>query len=255
MIQYVQLWTSRIQRFFSISWFKTLVFNLSYLPLKKAFKLPVLLYNVRLSGSGKYIFDIPTERIKFGMIKLGINYEPACYSRQPFVINNGGCIIFHGSVLAGNSSNITIHEGGSLSLGKNCDINAFARIVCHNKIEIDDFCSIGWNVSIMDTDFHEFRTSPDECYREVSKPIHIHSNAWICTGCTILKGSSIPEGCTLATNSTLNRRIISDTYTLVAGTPAKALQTHIYRKDKEDVKSYINWNLTSGIRVYGLKSN
>lgn len=52
--------------------FSTIYFNLYYLPFKQAIKLPILLYKPHLINVNRGGVKIQSNKIHFGMIRLGI---------------------------------------------------------------------------------------------------------------------------------------------------------------------------------------
>jgi hypothetical protein len=132
------------------------------------------------------------------MIKLGVRSQSTCTQKGIWLTNNG-TLIFKGATVLGNGCKIEIKAGATLVIGSNTGITGDTIINCHKHITLGDFFSCGWNVSICDTDFHE-------CFRiiegkkqlmKVCKTITIGNFVWVCQNVTILKGTIIPDWCTL----------------------------------------------------------
>ena len=74
-----------------------------------------------------------------------------------------------------------------------------------------------------------YNNRTDSFRHEIINPdedIQIGSNVWICDSVTILKGSNIPDGCTLGYHSFVNKKF-DQANCLLAGTPAKCIKNNI----------------------------
>ena len=88
---------------------QTIYFNFHYLPFKQAIYLPILLYKPHfLKLKGKV--QIESDKIKFGMIRMGFRtcgiYPNTGISWE----NHGGSILFKGSFKIGNDSYLVFGE-------------------------------------------------------------------------------------------------------------------------------------------------
>ena len=95
--------------------------------------------------------------------------------------------VFHRTVLA------TITENAYIEIGKS---GISGAIICATeKILIGDYCGLGVNVRIYDTDFHPLnpiqRMNQQSIYDAKHAPVIIHDNVWIGADSIILKGSII----------------------------------------------------------------
>ncbi|WP_160132617.1 acyltransferase [Halococcus salsus] len=132
------------------------------------------------------------------------------------------------------ASDATIHAGGGLprighgsvlriegdfSIG-NSFVNSEFRLLCEDRIEIGDRCSIAWDVALSDTDRHSLFT--DEETKPTTAPITINDNVWIGSGTRIKKGVVVGEGAVIASESVVTRDIPPKT--LVAGAPARVIE-------------------------------
>lgn len=182
--------------------FHSIYFNFYYLPIYKAWKLPILLYKPKfLSIKGKVIIDSPT--VKTGMIQLGLNMVSS-YPNTGIKWENEGTIIFKEKIIIGNNSTITIGKKGTLFIGSNVTATTSLRIACFHKINIGNHTLIGWDCTIMDTDFHQFQNTKGEllpCYG----PITIGEHNWLSMKCIILKNTTTPNHSYWGACSILNK--------------------------------------------------
>lgn len=191
----------------------SLYFNLRYLPLSQALKLPILLYKphfinnpgtVRING-----------KVHFGMIKLGI-YGVSIFPNNGIVIENRGQIIFNGVTTIGNNSAITLREGATLEIGNKFVASTGLKLVCYDSVTFEDNVRIGWNCQIIDTDFHTIKTTDGG--GEAGKsygPIRIGHDVWVANGCKLYKNVSIPHSSVVGADTIIHKPIDCKPYSLI----------------------------------------
>ena len=107
-----------------MNWWRTILFNFKHLPFSQAIHLPILLYRPgSISGNGMFVLDVEREKVKFGMLKLGVKNENSILTKTGICISNNGKIIFKGAGVIGNGCSLTIGNHGILSMGKNFEYN------------------------------------------------------------------------------------------------------------------------------------
>jgi acetyltransferase-like isoleucine patch superfamily enzyme len=218
---------SVLRKIFQLN-YKTIYFNFHYLDFKDAIRFPFFIGNNvvfnKLKGEIK-INDI----VKMGMIRIGkdgISIFDNQFSRT--ILDIDGVIIFGGEASIGQGSKISVGAMGNLELGKNFRITAQSTLISYQNVKFGDDCLISWNVQLMDTDFHgiydetALRLNPN-------KPITIGSNVWIGYGASILKGAIIPNGCVIASSTT------------VAGVLEKPNAVYVSKSDIKKVRDNISW--------------
>lgn len=240
-----------IQRILSIQWIKTIGFNTKYLPLHIAIRLPILLYKSRTDFSGKIHLDFDKSNVRFGMIKLGVNHENCLYRKGGFSLQGNGTIVFKGSLILGNASSITIMNEGILTFGANCGLTGGVMIHCGERIDIEDNFSCSWNTTISDSDLHEYIDADTQQPIPCTKPIRIGSNVWCCQNVILSKGAVIPDWCTIASGSVVNKNFSNaPAGSIIAGIPASVIDKRIRRKDLTKISSLKHWNITNGFRLF-----
>lgn len=95
---------------------------------------------------------------------------------------------------------------GTLTIGNNVFFNQNNIIVCHNEINIGDYCLFGPNVVIYDHD-HKFGLNGIAVNEFNSAPIIIDNNCWIGANVTILRGTHIGEGSVIGAGSIIKGKI------------------------------------------------
>jgi len=112
-----------------------------------------------------------------------------------------------------------------VDIGQNTWINNnFSAISEDSSISIGQDCLIGHDVFVIDSDFHPL--DPNQRHtgkKSLSQPVYIGNNVFIGSRVTILKNSSIGDGCVVAAGA-----VVSGTFparSLIAGNPAKLIRT------------------------------
>lgn len=172
---------NKIRLFCKVNWWRTILFNFKHFTFSQAIHLPILLYRPgSISGNGMYVLDVEREKVKFGMLKLGVKNENSILTKTGICISNSGKVIFKGSGVIGNGCSLTIGKDGILQMGRNFGITGDVSIHCYENINIGDFFSCSWNVSIDDTDHHKLMDVEHNKEKAETKPIKIGNNVWIC---------------------------------------------------------------------------
>ncbi|RCW48866.1 acyltransferase [Paenibacillus prosopidis] len=106
-----------------------------------------------------------------------------------------------------------------IEIGDYTFINRRSEIRCKEQVKIGNNCAISWDVSIIDTDYHQLSGT------ESTKPVFIGDKVWIGCKSTILKGITIGNGAVVAAGSVVTKDV--EPYTLVAGVPAKEVKRNV----------------------------
>jgi acetyltransferase-like isoleucine patch superfamily enzyme len=129
-----------------------------------------------------------------------------------------------------------VGDGGKMSIGDYCHFCG-AVLLCEMSVTIGNFVSLGWNVTLADTDFHPIepalriqdaiacsnlgtgRPRPPILKRAVV----IEDDVWIGPGATILKGVRIGAGAFIEPGSLVTRDVPAGVR--VGGNPARIVQS------------------------------
>lgn len=159
------------------------------------------------------------------------NVTGSFQSRQPVVLRGKGQISFDENVKLGviNSphfynSYIYIEArtpNSKISLGKNVSINNASSIVSEKEINIGNDVLIGYNCSIIDSNFHDL----DPLKRRDTDPnpetVNIGDNVFIGNDVTILKGVTLGKNVVVAARSLVTKSFPENV--IIAGCPAKVV--------------------------------
>ena len=102
-------------------------------------------------------------------------------------------------------SYIAVVNDGKMCIGNNVTMNRNTIIVCHESITIGNHCSIGPNVLVYDHDHCFDSIGLQDGYR--TAPVVIKDNCWIGGSVTILRGTTIGEGCVIGAGSVVKGNI------------------------------------------------
>lgn len=119
---------------------------------------------------------------------------------------------------------VTLHRNSKIIIGDNTYINF--NFICESaeSIEIGKNCSISWNVTIIDSDFHNLNDS-----KSSKTPVIIGDHTFIGCNSTILKGVHIGNNVIIGANSLVARDIPDNC--LACGNPAKIIKNNIKWND------------------------
>ena len=207
---------------------KTIYFNFKLLPFSYAIKLPFMVsYHIKLKGINRSNFIIKKKKMGFASQRIGFGGSLVGYgvSKKGIIsIKNNGKIVFEGDV--GLSRGLTIdNDGGTITFGDNFRMNYSCVISCdHAPITIGKGTVLGWNVTIKNGDGHSV------IYDGEKKPqyaeIEIGEHVWLCSCCTVLKGTHIGNDSVVAYQS-LVTKAENENGVLYAGVPAKIIRRNI----------------------------
>lgn len=216
--------------------FSSIYFNFHYLPFKQAIKMPIILYKPKLlkcKGEIKIEGKIKTAMIQWGKDNVslypnsGIVYE-----------NHGGTIIFKGECFVGNNSFISIGGSGMVIFGDKFTASTTLRLTSYDRIEFEDRVLCGWDILIMDTDFHKL-TKLSGGYSRGHAPIHIGSNNWFGNGCRIMKRTTTPDYCVISAGTILSGPVSAPSYSVVGNDSHVVVKaTGVWRNVDDDVIEY-----------------
>ena len=150
---------------------------------------------VLLTGKGKIVF---AEDVKFGVRSSAGHYDSYTY-------------------IDSRTTTSVIH------FGKNFWSNNNLRIISDGAgIHIGDDCLLGYNVEIIDSDFHDLDPLLRRGGKNILKaPVAIQNNVFIGNNVTILKGVTIGENSVIGSCSVVTRNIPDNV--IAAGNPAKII--------------------------------
>ncbi len=186
----------------------SLLFNFRHLPFEQAILLPVFIYGnaeINIGNNGRIILR-PTY-VTAGMIKIGIllcdifGHKPWMSTR----LNIEGVWEINGVAEIENGSIVYVGKKARLSVGHAFFLHARSKIVCYESITIGRRVRTSWEVQIFDTNFHYLLNTDRNEIGYNNKPIKIGNYCWIGNRVSIMKGTVLPDGSTVAANSVANK--------------------------------------------------
>lgn len=213
----------------------TIYFNFRNLPFHQAKKLPIILYHAKILGKGKYRIE---GEVRTGMIQLGYPYV-SIFKEKGIIVENKGLIVFKGKVSIGANSGISVGKTGVLTFNDKFSNSYGLKVVCYKKITFDYGVRIGWDTLVCDTDFHSMKTEDGKHHTKGYGEISLGKEVWVGSYCKLYKNTSVPDRCTVASNTLLNKKIECEPYSLIySGGGIKIKYTGYYRDINDDKINY-----------------
>lgn len=184
---------------------------------------------IRLKKNVKFQ-SINNGKILFGFGDGGLAYNKNSGFNLEFL--NNSQLIIYGDCAFGFHSSVRLENNAILEIGSNTYISANALIRVAKKIKIGNQCSISWNVTIMDSDFHDYYV--DDKLVDNTKEISIGDNVWIGNNVIILKGVNIGDNSIIAAGSIVTKDVSPNT--IVGGNPIKILKSNATPINKFTIK-------------------
>ncbi len=184
---------------------------------------------IRIKGKAKIRIKKGASITQRTQGKLIVGYGDctiACFAHTGCNLNlmKNSRLILNGNSKIGLGSALSLEENATLELGSSTYICAGATIRVAHKVSIGDQCAISWNVTIMDSDFHEY-TLEDGTVPLKTKEVVIGNNVWIGNNVLILKGVTIGDNAIVAAGSVVTKNVPEGT--VVAGNPAKIIKNGV----------------------------
>lgn len=215
-----------LKNFFNL-WIPSIIFNLHYFPFKQAIKLPVLIMkpNFRKLG-GKVIIESDT--IHRGMIHLGFN-RVNIFPDNGISWLNEGTIVFKGKTDIGSDSYIVVRKTGHVEFGDDFKTQAGLKLISCIGITFGQGTRLGWQVIVMDTNFHPLYDMEKERFKKAYGKIKIGDYNWFSTQCMIMHSVETPERCIFGARSVITRGGQFESYCVHGGSPLHVLSRNIKR--------------------------
>ena len=186
--------------------------NLKY-DWKSIVKFPIICYgNSKMVNYGEIYIK---ERLH-----LGINRSALTSGNSSIIVRRNAKLFINGTVNVGRGSKIVVNNNAKITIGDGTLIIGNIKMYAMKEIIIGENTGISWDVTIIDTDFHNY--SIDNKSINPTEAIKIGNNVWIGCGVTILKGVTIGDGAIVAAGSIVTKDVAP--YTIVAGNPAKLIK-------------------------------
>lgn len=207
---------------------KTIYINFKTQRLPIALKFPILVYGALkiVSLTGHIKIEGP---IKFGMIRLGKNWDLCYASKGSALLYISGDLIFKGAIVI--SCDYSLFVKGTCVIGRYCAIGNGVKIRCWQYIEMGEETRVACEAQLFDTNFHYMRDIKTGKVYPCSSDMVIGKNCWIGNRAVITKGAKLPSYTLVASNSLVNKDFttIQDPCITLAGAPAKFVKSGLAR--------------------------
>lgn len=231
----------KVTLYSKVNWIKTLYFNFKMFPFSIAIKVPVFFYGkIKFSVlKGKIIINAP---IKTGMIGFGQPYEAFTTSAGKAELYLAGTLSFEGHTQFGKDSRVYIAENAYCQMGEMSSIGSNGKIFCYNKIIFGNYCRIGFESQLMDTNSHQMiNTVTGEKY-PMTAPIILGNYNYFGNRISIMQNTKTPNYCTIASNSVCNKDYTQlGENILIGGVPSKLLKENISRDWSGEQEQIEKW--------------
>lgn len=214
---------------YRISLIKTFYVNFKCFPFKKAVIMPVVIAKhvsvSRLRGG-----VIIPDNVRFGMVSLGFRDMPIQDTKRRRMViecSKDSNIVFKGNAWIGGGTRIQVRKGATLEFGDDFYLSLESLIICHSGITFGDKCTVGWDTTICDTDYHTIIDLNTNVSFPMTSPIRVGFHCWICNGCSIMKGTCLPDDCVVASKSLCNKRYVGAEHSILAGIPAQIKKVNV----------------------------
>jgi acetyltransferase-like isoleucine patch superfamily enzyme len=202
---------------------KTIAFNLRYLPLRQAVRLPVLVSHRVAFFDFNGRVRVP-EGARIGTVLLGFGNNGAFdYKRSRSVWQVVGEVIFEGPARLGHGFKLSV--AGRVTFGPDFVLNCESQIICRESITFGRGTEVAWDCMILDSDFHPILFE-DGTTSTFQAPIVIGERVWVSTRVVVLKGVVLGDDVVVAAGTVLTRPL-PESNVLVGGSPARVLRTGV----------------------------
>ncbi len=204
---------------------KTIAFNLRYLPLAQAVRLPVLVsHRMAIFNFGGNVTVRGPARP--GSVLLGFGANGAFdFRRSRSVWQVAGEVVFDGPARLGNGFKLSIARGGRVAFGADFVLSAESQIVCRDSITFGRGCLVSWDVLILDSDFHRV-IDADGAGSNVQAPIVLGDRVWVGARASVLKGVTLGDDVVVAAGSIVAGSEPRSNV-LLAGNPARVVRAGV----------------------------
>lgn len=198
--------------------------------LNKLYSIKFLLKkinNVRIFK--KAFFKIGKEAIVNGggLLVINSNYKRMGHQSSSFILMHNSQLNIKGEFDLFYGADIQVFPKAVLSLGSGySNINLMIR--CNKSITIGNNVMIAHNVTIFDSNFHEFTINGKK--KEKDAGVVIEDGVWIGANTVILKGVTIGKGAIIGAGSLVRDSIPE--HCLACGNPCKVISTNVSIKEK-----------------------
>ena len=173
--------------------------------------------------AGQGIFMAGLDRIDVaGRLELALTKLDFVHPGDKTVINVRGRLAFEGDYVLSQGCRVDVGPGAEASFGPGF-ANAYTKFIVMRSLRVGRHCVIGWNSTFIDDDQHAL-AYPGR--RERASAIRLGDRVWIGANVTVLKGTSIGDGCVVAAGAVVSGAF-DEPHCLIAGNPARVVRREV----------------------------
>jgi serine acetyltransferase len=160
-----------------------------------------------------------------GFLKLGMDYSMMHAQSPPasLVLKDEARVVLHGHVDLHRGCLLLAQRKARVEIGNDTFLANGSKIISEEEVRIGSGCSISWDVTLLDSDFHH-AVRPGREPRQ-TRPVVIGDGVWIGCHVRVLKGASIGDRSIVAAGAIVTGEF--PPHTLIVGTPARAIATDV----------------------------
>ena len=156
-------------------------------------------------------------------VEIGIKPVGFMHKNDITLLNVVGKLKFEGNFSIGRGCRLDIGKEAVVTIKAGGYINCNTNLIIMHKLTIGSNCAISWNCQFLDEDFHQIKYNNKQ---ETDNGIVIGNNVWIGCNVKIYKGTIIPDGCVIASDSVV-KGVFFVKNSLIGGYPAKVIKENI----------------------------
>lgn len=159
-------------------------------------------------------------------LRLGVNYYGFLTGREWSIIRVRGRLLLNGNVTVATGNRWDVGPDATVSIGARTYFAPDGKLISNSGITIGADCAIGWQVQLLDEDFHRHLAAGETEERGTAPDITIGDHVWIGSHAQIYKGVQIADGCIVAGGSVVTSSI-TEPGCLVGGVPARIIRRDV----------------------------
>ena len=157
-------------------------------------------------------------------LRIGLGFYGFADSRMNTLVRVRGRLEAAGGVSIGIGNRWDIGPDAVVRLGEAVHFSPQSLVIATEGITIGAGSEISWNSQLMDSDFHDIGYGAEP--QPQSAPIVLGERVLVGSGASILRGTTIADGCVVAAGSVV-RGVFDKPACVIAGVPARVVRENV----------------------------